>query len=229
VLEGADGAKIKLSSPTTRFASSTARRLRRTRVGAHDLHRSRSRRQRRLRRAPVRRETRRLDGVPPVPREQVLRAASWHEVDKEWRRTFEKWSWGERVDTSKELVVQFNEFDSLIEFPLEELGASGKIKLVVYSKDFTKNSWGRLFGASDSAVRPADGDKYIPHYWEVDLKAKKGASLAQRKGRLTTDAGKLRIYQMFRACSATRTRHARRTETSRRTVSASSRTSTARR
>lgn len=117
--------------------------------------------------------------------------------DKGWRRTFEKWSWGERVDTSKELVVHFNEFDCLVELPLEELGASGKIKLVVYSKDFTKNSWGRLFAASDSAVRPAEGDKYIPHYWEVDLKAKNGAPLAQRHGRLTTDARKLRIYQMF--------------------------------
>ena len=102
--------------------------------------------------------------------------------EKEWRRTFEKWSWGERVDTSKEFVVQFNEFDSLIELRLEDLGTSGKIKLVVYSKDFTKNPWGRLFAASDSGVRPADGDKYIPHYWEVDLKAKKGAPLAQRKG-----------------------------------------------
>ncbi|CAA9233825.1 MAG: GH13_38 / GH13 [uncultured Chthoniobacterales bacterium] len=117
--------------------------------------------------------------------------------NKEWHRTFEKWSWGERVDASKELVVQFDEFDCRIELPLDELGTSGKIKLAIYSKDFTKNSWGRLFAASDAAVRPGEGDKYIPHYWEVDLKARKGAPLAARKGRLTTDAGKLRIYQMF--------------------------------
>jgi glycosidase len=115
---------------------------------------------------------------------------------KEWRRTFEQWKWSDRADTSKELVLQFNEFDCIVELPLEELGNSEKIKLVVYSKDFTKNPWGRFFGASDVSARAADGDKYIPHYWEVDLKAKKDAPLAQRKSRLATD-GKLRVYQML--------------------------------
>ena len=125
----------------------------------------------------------------------ALQAAD--EDGQEWRRTFEQWKWSERVDTSKELVLQFNEHDCMVELPLEELGTSGKIKLVVYSKDFARNSWGRLFGASDISARSAEGDKYIPHYWEVDLKAEKGAPLATRKGRLGGDANKLRIYQML--------------------------------
>ena len=119
------------------------------------------------------------------------------EDGKEWRRSFEQWRWSDRVDTSKELVLHFGEYDFTVELPLEELGEAEKIKLVVYSKDFTRNPWGRLFGASDVAARSGDGDKYIPHYWEVDLKGKEGSPVAQRKGRLTTDAGKLRIYQMF--------------------------------
>ena len=117
--------------------------------------------------------------------------------DKEWRRTFERWKWGEAADTSKELVVQFNPYDSVVELPLEDLGTAGKIKLVVYSKEFAKNPWGRFFGASDVAARGGDGDRYIPHYWEIDLKAKEGAQLAQRRGRLETEAGKLRVYQML--------------------------------
>jgi hypothetical protein len=115
----------------------------------------------------------------------------------EWRRSFEQWKWSDRADTSKELVLQFNEYDCMVELPLEELGTGGKIKLVVYSKDFTKSPWGRFFGASDISARGAEGDKYIPHYWEVDLKAKKGAVVAQRKGRLGMEPNKLRVYQML--------------------------------
>ncbi len=117
--------------------------------------------------------------------------------DKEWRRSFEAWTWSDGADTSKELVVQFNPYDAIVELPLEDLGTAGKIKLVVYSKDFAKNPWGRLFGASDVAARGGDGDRYIPHYWEIDLKAKEGAPLAQRRSRLETDAGKLRVYQLL--------------------------------
>ena len=119
------------------------------------------------------------------------------EDGKEWRRSFEHWKWSERTDTSKELVLQFNEYDCMVELPLEELGSAGKIKLVVYSKDFTKNPWGRFFGASDVSARGAEGDKYIPHFWEVDLKAKKDAPIAQRKGRLGMESNKLRVYQML--------------------------------
>ena len=119
------------------------------------------------------------------------------EEGKKWRRSFEQWKWSDREDTAEEVLAQFSEYDFTVELPLAELSKAGKIKLVVYSKDFTKNPWGRLFGASDVSARSADGDKYIPHYWEIDLKAKQGAPLAQRTGRLGMEPSKLRVYQML--------------------------------
>ena len=198
VLDGADGAKVKLSltgdalSIAYSVPAPAAPEWNRTIFIALDLGGSEG--------SAVLPFAEKLEGSTvflPFRANKLYALQAGGEDGKEWRRTFEQWKWSERADTSKELVLQFNPYDSMVELPLEELGESGKIKLVVYSKDFTKNSWGRSFGASDVSARAADGDKYIPHYWEIDLKAKKGAPLAQRKGRLGMEPNKLRVYQML--------------------------------
>ena len=59
-----------------------------------------------------------------------------------------------------------------------------------------EKSWGRLFGCADPRSRPGEGDKYIPHYFEVDLGAKDAPTVKVR-GRLGHDAARPRIYQLF--------------------------------
>ena len=117
-------------------------------------------------------------------------------ADKEWRRTWEKWKWSDRLDTSRELVAQGAANKLMVRFPIEELGTAGKIKVVIYSKDFTQESWGRLFGCNDPAVYGGTGDQYIPYYLEVDVRAS-SAPRVRRRGRLEAESGRLRIYQLF--------------------------------
>ncbi len=110
------------------------------------------------------------------------------------KRTWENWSWSERAE-DKTAEVEVGAYECTIRLPLASLGR--KLQFVVYSKDFTQNkSWGRLFGALDPAVVPGEGDKYIPHFYEVDLSAK-GAPLVKVRGRLGHDEERPRIYQLF--------------------------------
>ena len=132
----------------------------------------------------------------PFRADKFYAIQSGTEAAREWRRRWEDWKWSDRVNTSEELVLQFDAYDSMVQFPLDELGDSGRIKLVVYSKEFANNGWGRLFGCSDPAVEAGAGDKYIPHYYEIDLKGD-AAPRVTRKGRLGAERERMRIYQLF--------------------------------
>ena len=109
------------------------------------------------------------------------------------QRTWQNWKWSERAGEKLELEV--GAYDCVIRLPLASLGK--KVEMVLYSKDFTQNkSWGRLFGVPDGTVAAGEGDKYIPHYFEVDLSAKDAPAVKVR-GRLGHDAARPRIYQLF--------------------------------
>ncbi|MEO5719613.1 MAG: alpha-amylase family glycosyl hydrolase [Chthoniobacterales bacterium] len=113
---------------------------------------------------------------------------------KVFKRTWENWKWSDRAEDN-ELELHVGANDCTIRLPLATLGK--KFQIVVYSKDFTQNqNWGRLFGAYDPAVVPGEGDKYIPHYCDVDLTAK-GAPAVRVRGRFGHDAARPRIYQLF--------------------------------
>lgn len=80
---------------------------------------------------------------------------------------------------------------------LPSAGLPEKVDLAVYVKDFLGGkTWGRLVFCQDPAVMPGEGDKYIPHYCEVDLDAK-GAPVVKVRGRLGQDEARPRIYQLF--------------------------------
>ena len=112
-----------------------------------------------------------------------------------WRRTWSHWKWSEREEAARDLELEIGAHDCIIRLPLSSLGK--KLKMVLYSKEFTPNdSWGRICGAQDRAVLPGEGDKYIPHYYEVDLAAKGGPTM-ERCGRLGHDMARPRIYQLF--------------------------------
>ncbi len=111
---------------------------------------------------------------------------------KVWQRTWQNWKWSEREET--ELEIEVGAYDCVIRLPRATLGK--KIDLVVYSKDFTGNkSWGRLFGIPDRSVAAGEGDKYLPHYFEVDLDGKE--AVAKVRGRLGYTTARPRIYQLF--------------------------------
>ncbi len=112
-----------------------------------------------------------------------------------WRRTWKNWRWSDREEAAQDLELEVGGYDCVIRLPLTSLG--NKLKVVVYSKSFAENmSWGRLFGALDPMVRPGEGDKYIPHYHEIDL-ATKDAPATRVRGRLGHEAARPRIYQLF--------------------------------
>ncbi len=80
-------------------------------------------------------------------------------------------------------------------FPSEEL--RDRVDVVAYAKDFREGkTWGRLVASQDPAVAPGDGDKYIPHYCEVDLRDK-AAPTVKVRARLGHDNARPRIYQLF--------------------------------
>ena len=107
------------------------------------------------------------------------------------KRTWENWKWSDRHEAGKELDLQVGVCDCRIGLPLSALGQN--LKVVLYSKDFTQDkTWGRFFGASDPSVGKGAGDKYIPHYLEIDLQAK-DAPAVKVMGRSMP----LRIYQLF--------------------------------
>ena len=107
------------------------------------------------------------------------------------KRTWENCKWSDRYEAGKELDLQVGVRDCRIGLPLSALGQN--LKVVLYSKDFTRDkTWGRFFGASDPSVGNGAGDKYIPHYLEIDLQAK-DAPAVKVMGRSMP----LRIYQLF--------------------------------
>ncbi|HEY3664104.1 MAG TPA: alpha-amylase family glycosyl hydrolase, partial [Chthoniobacterales bacterium] len=116
-------------------------------------------------------------------------------TSKVWQRSWKNWKWNDRKETPGEAELEVGAYDCVIRIPLASLGK--KPKVVIYSKDFSHDkSWGRLFGSPDPLVMEGEGDKYIPHYYEVDLAAKDGPAV-KVCGRLGHDAIRPRIYQLF--------------------------------
>ena len=110
-------------------------------------------------------------------------------------RLWQKWKWGD--PTTKSDVKVRGARKVIVRIPRSRLGDSVKLDLAVYAKDLSgNNGWGRFFGCIDPSVMAGHGDKYIPHYYEVDLQ-EKCAPFAKARGRLGTKEHKIRIYQLF--------------------------------
>lgn len=111
---------------------------------------------------------------------------------KIFERRWENWKWSDRRVAPND--VAWDASEATLRLPVPGLK---KIDAAVYAKDFRDGkTWGRLSAAQDPAVAPGEGDKYIPHYCEVDLSAK-GAPSVKVRSRHGHDAGRPRIYQLF--------------------------------
>jgi glycosidase len=116
-----------------------------------------------------------------------------HEAGRIFERRWENWKWSERRAAPND--VEWDGARSVLRLPLA--GLPGKVDAAVYAKDFGEGkTWGRLVASQDPAVIPGEGDKYIPHYCEVDFRAKDAPAVKVR-GRLGHDADRPRIYQLF--------------------------------
>lgn len=122
--------------------------------------------------------------------DQIYRLAMGRESSSISQRTWENWKWSDHPLAGKEFDLQVGAHDCRIRLPLSALGQ--KVKVILYSKEFTQDKWGRLFGASDPSVRKGAGDRYIPHHLEIDLRAKDEPVVKVRERTLP-----LRIYQLF--------------------------------
>lgn len=106
---------------------------------------------------------------------------------------WENWKWSDRRAAPNE--VGWDPSRSVLRLPVADL--KDRVDLAVYVKDFREGkTWGRLLASQDPTVAPGEGDKYIPHYCQVDLHAK-AAPMVKVRGRLGYDAARPRIYQLF--------------------------------
>jgi glycosidase len=107
-------------------------------------------------------------------------------------RRWEKWKWSDRFPAPNEM--EWDPSNLMLGLPLT--GLPTKVRLAVYVKDFREGkAWGRMITVHDPAVAFGDGDKYLPHYCEVDLSATPLTSVL--RGRLGQDGTRPRIYQLF--------------------------------
>jgi glycosidase len=112
-----------------------------------------------------------------------------------WRRDWSNWKWSDWAET-KAVQVQVGAYDSTFRIPFSELGSAKQVDAAIYSKDFTSNPWGRIFGCNDIATESGMGDKYISRYLEINLAAQSD-QIATSHARLNSAAAKIRIYQLF--------------------------------
>ncbi|MEY2494139.1 MAG: hypothetical protein QOJ45_631 [Verrucomicrobiota bacterium] len=111
-------------------------------------------------------------------------------------RRWERWRWNDRQQTDAFEITESNgEF--VFRIPRKLLGRAGKIDGAIYAKDPVANhGWGWFWGCSDRSVPSGMGDKYIPHYYELDLDSER-APLAVPRGRHGSERSRTRIYQLF--------------------------------
>lgn len=111
-------------------------------------------------------------------------------------RRWERWRWSEREQTKVfEVAEQNGEFVFRIPRPL--IGDAPTIDFVIYAKDPDANDgWGWFWGCSDRTVDSGAGDKYIPHYHEVQMEAEKAPRVTLRRRHSSTES-RIRIYQLF--------------------------------
>jgi glycosidase len=109
-------------------------------------------------------------------------------------RKWEKWKWND-AKSSTDNQAKVEQGSGEIHIPRSQLGAAKTVDCVVYAKDLSDNNgWGKFLGCSDPGVEPGTGDKYIPHYLEIDLNPRSD-NFATERSRL--GGTKLRIYQLF--------------------------------
>ncbi len=134
----------------------------------------------------------------PFQAERVF-VIQWQENSaKVWQRIWRDWRWSEPLFQPNELNAAIDGGVCRMNLTLFSLPAAGqKIEAVVYAKDFSHaKPWGWFFGCSDPAVTGGEGDKYIPHYFEIDPRQEDGPTVTTH-GRLDGDAARLRVYQLF--------------------------------
>jgi len=108
-------------------------------------------------------------------------------------RRWEKWKWSDRRSAPDNVIWDSARF--VFRIPLADF--KDRLDLVVYAKDFRAGkTWGRMLGSQDPAVTSGEGDKYIPHYCEIDFRDKAAPAVTVR-GRLGQDKTRPRIYQLF--------------------------------
>ena len=113
------------------------------------------------------------------------------------QRIWEHWRWSECAAAPNDVEAAIEESSCLVRIPLANFGPDAKVNAVVYAKDFSYGkSWGWFFGCSDPSVAAGEGDKYIPHYLELDPQAG-GEPIVTARGRLGSDRARVRIYQLF--------------------------------
>lgn len=111
-------------------------------------------------------------------------------------RRWGRWRWNERQETDAFQITETND-EFVFRIPRKLLGSAGKIDCAIYAKDPVANDgWGWFWGCSNRNVASGMGDKYIPHYYELDLDAE-SAPLAAPRGRHGSEKSRTRIYQLF--------------------------------
>jgi hypothetical protein len=104
-------------------------------------------------------------------------------------RRWEKWKWSDRRSAPDNVIWDSARF--VFRIPLADF--KDRLDLVVYAKDFRAGkTWGRMLGSQDPAVTSGEGDKYIPHYCEIDFRDKAAPAVTVR-GRL----GRIRPDRVF--------------------------------
>ncbi|HEY1582029.1 MAG TPA: alpha-amylase family glycosyl hydrolase [Chthoniobacterales bacterium] len=110
-----------------------------------------------------------------------------------FERHWERWKWSDRRDPPNE--VEWDEARSLLRLPVTD--PDHRLALAIYVKDFRDGkTWGRLTACQDPAVTPGEGDKYFPHYCELDLRAKAAPAMRLRR-RHGQEEERPRVYQLF--------------------------------
>ena len=86
-----------------------------------------------------------------------------------FQRRWERWRWSEREQTDA-FEATSGEGAFVFRIPRQLVGEEPRIRFVIYAKDPNANyGWGWLWGCSDPSVASGIGDKYIPHYHELQL------------------------------------------------------------
>ncbi|MGB8340912.1 MAG: alpha-amylase family glycosyl hydrolase [Chthoniobacterales bacterium] len=112
---------------------------------------------------------------------------------KRFERCWENWKWSERQDAPND--IEWDAANRRLGLPMT--GLPRKLDVAVYMKDFCdRRTWGRLSASHDPAVVPGEGDRYFPHYCEVDLGAR-DRPLVKVRARHGRDKSRPRIYQLF--------------------------------
>lgn len=111
-----------------------------------------------------------------------------------FERAWKNWRWSEAQSAPNDISATTEGACCSISIDFASPDAAEKISLVVYAKDFSHGkSWGWFFGCSDSSVLAGEGERYLPHYLEID----RGARTIKTRARLSLERGRLRIYQLF--------------------------------